>query len=125
MGWSARGDHEPKTDSFTVKRMLADTERRKIRLRIRRSSAGSNISARRATPITSVNAKARTIAAPVGISSSNDAASPTALAAMPPSQPIPSTPATRRVNNDPIIAGMIKKQKMRGTPAVATELVKI
>ena len=63
------------------------------------------------------------MAAPVGRSSTNEPARPTALATMPVVQAMASTTGTAREKIEPMTAGTIRKLKTRSTPAVVTELV--
>src|SRR5262249_4213897 len=76
------------------------------------------------TPATASEApKAQTMAAPVGRSSTNDAASPSALVAAPAVQPIASCRDSDDAYITPIAAGMMRKENTSKTPASATELV--
>src|SRR5260221_6554196 len=67
--------------------------------------------------------KAQTMAAPVGKSNANEAASPTALVSVPTAQPIANWIASERAKMAPIAAGTVRNEKNSKTPAIATEVV--
>ena len=63
------------------------------------------------------------MAAPVGRSKANDAASPAALVNVPAIHPIASCLGSDDANMTPMAAGMIRNENTSSTPASATELV--